>query len=27
MFPADTITEMREQIEWFAETVGLSASF
>ncbi|MBI3516973.1 MAG: TIGR03619 family F420-dependent LLM class oxidoreductase [Proteobacteria bacterium] len=25
MFPADTVAEMREQIEWFAETMGLSA--
>jgi probable F420-dependent oxidoreductase len=25
MFPADTIAEMREQIEWFAETMGLAA--
>jgi probable F420-dependent oxidoreductase len=25
MFPADTMAEMREQIEWFAETVGLAA--
>jgi len=25
MFPADTISEMREQIEWFAETMGLSS--
>ena len=23
MFPADTMGEMREQIAWFAETVGL----
>ena len=25
MFPADTIAEMREQIEWFAEVAGLKA--
>ncbi len=23
MFPADTVSELSDQIEWFAETVGL----
>ena len=24
MFPAETIAELEEQIEWFAQTVGLA---